>query len=1812
MLAVWASVAKSHAHQDANVCQQKYNRTADQICESMDLRNNISALEKLCLCRVIDGHLHFVLQEQRDNASIARLSQYSFPGLREITHHLLVYRVFNLTSLRRLFPNLAVIRGDVLFHNYALVIYDVPNLREVGLVSLTVILRGSVRIERNPRLCFVHTVDWEHITANRLAENYINRNRPQHECPECPPALGCFRSRRCGAPRCWGQHHCQTLCGSECPGGCVGSQCCHEECLGGCQRPQSATSCHACRNLLDEGRCTQSCSSPKFKVLQHRCEERSFCRRNYVIKLDTKECVKRCPLGYNVSSNSAGESLCVPCEGSVCPKECGAAVVKSVSRAQALRGCTVIRGDLTVNINGGENIERELEENLSSIEEVTGFVKVFRSNVTSLDFLRNLTRIGGNSLLHSNYSLVILDNPHLRALWNWTGRERRLTVERGKMFVHSNPRLCFHHIEALVNATNMTGLSDTDVSSTYNGDKVPCKVTPLEARVTPHLYGTLLVEVATSARLPPEAVYYVNYKKAEKNISLYEGDRPCSDQGWSTMEVGPGNGTSLAQRKDLIIVNLEPFTRYAVYVKAYSLASSGKGAQSDVLYAVTRPYHPTEPVGLEWVSRNSSTVALEWHPPRRPNGRVAHYLVSLQLLPDTPRIPPNLRFCRPETREYIDGKMLALAEAEKVSLARRKTPATKEDVRDEGAKGGSEGGEESCQAPPTPSCCACRDAGVGGSEDQEVMGQIAFEDFIMDNVYVKKVNRSRRTRAADDDDAAFGSALWLYQQEQRGERDAPPRAPRSAEPADDPLFAWEKAASAPSGPSSRSGRPPSPGLHPGPAGGEFPLHEGHSVKEFPSHLGIRPMYQVHEENLTKYTVMEGSVVLRQKLLTQTPRATLHLLRHYSLYSVSVVACHAPVTRKRSVGGRLVDVPLKLCSTIPASLAVHTRSSDTADEVPEGSLRAAAQNTSRGAVTFSWAPPEDPNGGVVAYIIKLRGSLSTERCVSGQQFEAQGRKYDLRDLSPGNYSVWVKVRSKARYGNFSPPVSFVIADDPLSPDFSLALTSSLLGVAGAVLAAVACSFWRRCRGRRAIPDSVDKVDFNPYYREGFAPAEMFREEFLFWRDDLRVRLDRPLGHGFFGMVFLGELARGGAETRVAVKTHGEAASADEILQFLKEAALMQNISCHHVVRLLGVVGDYAPVYVVMELMEEGDLRSFLKRRSIPHFQLVEMAVQAADGMAYLAAQKLVHRDLAARNCMLDHSLTLKIGDFGLTRNLKSDYYRKEGQGILPVKWMAPESLQFSVYSTQSDVWSYGVLLWEMATRGLTPYKNRTNDEVIRLVVEKYATLGRPRDCPAPLQRVMRRCWRYEARERPSFLAITKFLLKHTSPEFQQRFEQVSFYHGRASDYSRYQRSETCGFMSARESDDEDSDDLTLHASSDLDDNGAAEKDPCHHRSPGGSPSARESERKGRRGDGGEARARRGTAGAAEGRGAFGSHKYMNFSSDDLRLTTSRLLGRRTQTPSGLADMALPQRARLPTLVIPQEDEELRYAQLQLRTPSTPGSGTLTPASNSKSPASTPQTPGLLSPTPQIPCTPASPALSLAPHLSLSPGPSPYSEPSPSHVILKPRDSKAVLATQRTYSNLPAFGSSLEPSRRAFPSFRATARDGLAARANRRPESASVGALPATDADARPALTSSTISAPATPVVTQHSGAASLHAAASAAPCLAGRRDPYRRENVPTLRNSRSFQHFVDERHEAVLEERSLPHGQRDKETPGSSGTAARGGGECLLEEDDDSDNSLRSLHEVFVTVTLPRARRKARDFYDYRASEGHSLEDIELL
>ena len=143
-------------------------------------------------------------------------------------------------------------------------------------------------------------------------------------------------------------------------------------------------------------------------------------------------------------------------------------------------------------------------------------------------------------------------------------------------------------------------------------------------------------------------------------------------------------------------------------------------------------------------------------------------------------------------------------------------------------------------------------------------------------------------------------------------------------------------------------------------------------------------------------------------------------------------------------------------------------------------------------------------------------------------------------------------------------------------------------------------------------------------------------------------------------------------------------------------------CHpRVLHLIGVsfLDDMSPL-VVTPFMANGDLLAFLRddNKNPRVSDLITFAIEIAEGMEYLASQKFVHRDLAARNCLLDHQNHIRIADFGLSRDVyEKDYYRPEEKGLLPVKWMAPESLEASTYTTKSDVWSFGVVLWEIITR-----------------------------------------------------------------------------------------------------------------------------------------------------------------------------------------------------------------------------------------------------------------------------------------------------------------------------------------------------------------------------------------------------------------------------------------------------------------------------------------------------------------------------------
>ncbi|PNF32886.1 hypothetical protein B7P43_G01836 [Cryptotermes secundus] len=264
---------------------------------------------------------------------------------------------------------------------------------------------------------------------------------------------------------------------------------------------------------------------------------------------------------------------------------------------------------------------------------------------------------------------------------------------------------------------------------------------------------------------------------------------------------------------------------------------------------------------------------------------------------------------------------------------------------------------------------------------------------------------------------------------------------------------------------------------------------------------------------------------------------------------------------------------------------------------------------------------------------------------------------------------------------------------------------------------------------------------------------------------QITLTKFLGSGAFGEVFEGNARNlpnsGGAETKVAIKTLRKGATEQEKAEFLKEAQLMSNFKHEHILQLLGVCLDNDPNFIIMELMENGDLLSYLRSNrpllytgnSLTLLDLLAMCVDVARGCRYLEEMHFVHRDLACRNCLVSsgdpQNRIVKIGDFGLARDIyKNDYYRKEGEGLLPVRWMAPESLVDGVFTCQSDVWAFGVLIWEIMTLGQQPYPARTNLEVLHYV-RNGGRLGRPNNCPEELHQLMLKCWNYNPETRPTF-------------------------------------------------------------------------------------------------------------------------------------------------------------------------------------------------------------------------------------------------------------------------------------------------------------------------------------------------------------------------------------------------------------------------------------------------------------------------------
>ncbi|XP_058474650.1 focal adhesion kinase 1-like isoform X4 [Solea solea] len=271
---------------------------------------------------------------------------------------------------------------------------------------------------------------------------------------------------------------------------------------------------------------------------------------------------------------------------------------------------------------------------------------------------------------------------------------------------------------------------------------------------------------------------------------------------------------------------------------------------------------------------------------------------------------------------------------------------------------------------------------------------------------------------------------------------------------------------------------------------------------------------------------------------------------------------------------------------------------------------------------------------------------------------------------------------------------------------------------------------------------------------------------------RIELGRCIGEGQFGDVHQGVYnSPDKPALPVAIKTCKNCTSDSVREKFLQEALTMRQFDHPHIVKLIGVITEN-PVWIIMELCTLGELRSFLQVRkyNLDLATLILFAYQLSTALAYLESKRFVHRDIAARNVLVSSVDCVMLGDFGLSRYMEDSSYYKASKGKLPIKWMAPESINFRRFTSASDVWMFGVCMWEILMFGIKPFQGVKNNDVIGRI-ENGERLAMPPQCPPTLYSLMTKCWSYDPSKRPRFTELKTQLSTILEEEKLQQEERL---------------------------------------------------------------------------------------------------------------------------------------------------------------------------------------------------------------------------------------------------------------------------------------------------------------------------------------------------------------------------------------------------------------------------------------------------------
>ncbi|EPY78935.1 ephrin type-A receptor 7 precursor [Camelus ferus] len=368
-----------------------------------------------------------------------------------------------------------------------------------------------------------------------------------------------------------------------------------------------------------------------------------------------------------------------------------------------------------------------------------------------------------------------------------------------------------------------------------------------------------------------------------------------------------------------------------------------------------------------------------------------------------------------------------------------------------------------------------------------------------------------------------------------------------------------------------------------------------------------------------------------------------------------------------------------------------------------------------SVELSWQEPEHPNGVITEYEIKYYEKDQRERTYS--TLKTKSTSASINNLKPGTVYVFqIRAFTAAGYGNYSPRLDVATLEEAtataVSSEQNPVIIIAVVAVAGTII--LVFMVFGFIIGRRHC---------------GYSKADQEGDEELYF-------------HFKFP----------GTKTYIDPETYEDPNRA--VHQFAKEL----DASC---IKIERVIGAGKPVMIVIEFMENGALDAFLRKHDgqFTVIQLVGMLRGIAAGMRYLADMGYVHRDLAARNILVNSNLVCKVSDFGLSRVIEDDpeaVYTTTG-GKIPVRWTAPEAIQYRKFTSASDVWSYGIVMWEVMSYGERPYWDMSNQDVIKAIEEGYR-LPAPMDCPAGLHQLMLDCWQKERAERPKFEQIVGILDK----------------------------------------------------------------------------------------------------------------------------------------------------------------------------------------------------------------------------------------------------------------------------------------------------------------------------------------------------------------------------------------------------------------------------------------------------------------------